>query len=350
MSNKFIPLSADELVKRINKIPKVELANLPTPLEFLPNISKELEINLFIKRDDCTGLAFGGNKTRHLEFIMHKAKIGDYDCVLTGAATQSNWCRQTVAAANKLGLETFLVLVRGVKSNQMQGNFLLYDILGAQVDVVEGENVEDISEHLDRKYEELLKAGRKPFLIKGGFDIKDTVLAGISYTNAMAELDFQMRNNNFMADHLIVTAANMTQAGCDLGAKILDWPTRIQGVSPVYWKMDIKKDIARICNQGAKMLDVNLEFTADMINNDNNYVGEKYGIPTSEGLKAMRLLAKKEGIILDPVYTSKGFSALIDYVKKGIIKKNQNVIFIFTGGSPAVFAYNNEIANSKKIT
>ena len=96
------------------------------------------------------------------------------------------------------------------------------------------------------------------------------------------------------------------------------------------------------------MLDVNLEFTEEMINHDNNYVGEKYGAPTPEGLKAMRLLAKKEGIILDPVYTSKGFSALIDYVKKGIIKKNQNVIFIFTGGSPAVYAYNNEIANSEK--
>ena len=98
------------------------------------------------------------------------------------------------------------------------------------------------------------------------------------------------------------------------------------------------------------MLDVNLTFTPDMINNDNNYVGEKYGVPTPDGLKAMRFLAKKEGIILDPVYTSKGFSALIDYVKKGIIKKNQNVIYIFTGGSPAVFAYNNEIADSKKIT
>ena len=347
MSNNFIPLSANELVKRINNIPKVELANLPTPLEFLPNISKELEINLFIKRDDCTGLAFGGNKTRHLEFIMHKAKIGDYDCVLTGAATQSNWCRQTVAAANKLGLETFLVLVRGVKSNQMQGNFLLYDILGAQVDVVEGENVEDIPEHLDRKYEELIKAGRKPLLIKGGFDIKDTVLAGISYANAMAELDFQMKENNFMADHLIVTAANMTQAGCDLGSKILGWPTRIQGISPVYWEMNIKEDIARICNKGAEMLNVDLDFSADMINNDNNYVGEKYGLPTSEGIASMRMLAKMEGIILDPVYTSKGFSALIDYVRKGIIKKNENVIFIFTGGGPAVFAYNEEIANLK---
>jgi len=114
----------------------------------------------------------------------------------------------------------------------------------------------------------------------------------------------------------------------------------------VYWEMDIKEDIARICNQGAKMLDVNLEFTADMINNDNNYVGEKYGKPTPEGLAAMRFMAKNEGIILDPVYTSKGFSALIDYVKKGIIKKNQNVIFVFTGGGPAVFAYNEEIANS----
>ena len=349
MSNNFFPLTADELVKRIKKIPKVKLAMLPTALEYLPNMSKELEINLYVKRDDCTALAFGGNKTRHLEFIMAKAVSGNYDCILTGAGSQSNWCRQTVAAANKLNLESFLVLMHGVKGNEMQGNFLLYNVLGANVDVVEGENLEEIPKHLDKKYEELIKQGRKPLLIKGGFDHDDTVLAGISYVNAMAEIDVQMRSNNFMADHLIVTAANMTQAGCDLGAKILDWPTRIQGVSPVYWEMNIKEDIARICNNGAKMLDVNLEFTADMINNDNNYVGEKYGVPTSAGLKAMRLLAKKEGIILDPVYTSKGFSALIDYVKKGIIKKNQNVIFIFTGGSPAVFAYNKEIANSEKI-
>ena len=121
-----------------------------------------------------------------------------------------------------------------------------------------------------------------------------------------------------MADHLFVTAANMTQAGCELGSKILGWPTRIQGVSPVYWEMNIREDIARICYEGAKRLDVNLEFTADMINNDNNYVGENYGIPTTEGISAMKFVAKKEGIILDPVYTSKGFAALIDYVKKGI--------------------------------
>ena len=346
MSNNFFPLTAEELVNRINKIPKVKLAVLPTPLEYLPNISKDLKINLYIKRDDCTALAFGGNKTRHLEFIMAKAVSGDYDCILTGAGSQSNWCRQTVAAANKLNLETFLVLMHGIKGNKMQGNFLLYNILGANVDIVEGENIEDIPGHLDKKYEELIKQGRKPLLIKGGFDADDTVLAGISYANAMAEIDVQMRSNNFMADHLILTATNMTQAGCDLGSKILGWPTRIHGISPVYFEMDIKEDIARICNQGAKMLDVNLEFTVDMINNDNGYVGEKYGVPTPEGLAAMRTMAKKEGIILDPVYTSKGFSALIDYVKKGIIKKNQNVIFIFTGGTPAVFAYSEEITNS----
>ena len=111
MSNNFFPLTAEELVNRINKIPKVKLAVLPTPLEYLPNISKDLEINLYIKRDDCTALAFGGNKTRHLEFIMAKAVSGDYDCILTGAGSQSNWCRQTVAAANKLNLETFISLL-----------------------------------------------------------------------------------------------------------------------------------------------------------------------------------------------------------------------------------------------
>jgi len=342
MSNNF--LTSEELVKRINKFPRVKLAMLPTPLEYLPNISKELEINLYIKRDDCTGLAFGGNKTRHLEFIMAKFNKGDYDCVLTGAASQSNWCRQTVAAANKLNIESFLVLMHGVKGKIMQGNYLLYNILDANVEVVDGEDLEEITIHLKKKYQELVNKGRKPLLINGGFDKENTILAGISYANAMAEIDIQMKDNNFIADHLFVTAANMTQAGCDLGAKILNWPTRIQGISPVYWKMNIKKDIARICNEAAKMLNVNLEFTEDMINNDNNYVGEKYGVPTNKGLEAIRLLAKKEGIILDPVYTSKGFSALIDYIKKGIIKKNQNVIFIFTGGSPAVFAYNEEIS------
>ena len=343
MNTDFSPLSAEELVTKINKIPRVNLALLPTVLEFAPNISKELGIKLFIKRDDCTALAFGGNKTRHLEFIMAKTMSGKYDCILTGAASQSNFCRQAVAAANKLNLDSYLVLMHGVKGKLMQGNFLLYNILGANVDVVEGENLEEIPKHLDEKYKDLIKAGRKPLLIYGGFGKEDTVLAAISYANAMAEIDLQMKEQNFMADHLFVTAANMTQAGCELGAKILNWPTRIQGVSPVYWEMNIKKDIARICNEGAKMLDVNLEFKQDMINHDNNYVGEKYGATTKEGIEAMKLLANKEGVILDPVYTSKGFAALIDYVKKGIIKKGENVIFIFTGGSPAVFAYSEEI-------
>ena len=347
MNTDFSPLSAEELVTKINKIPRVNLALLPTVLEFAPNISKELGIKLFIKRDDCTALAFGGNKTRHLEFIMAKTMSGKYDCILTGAASQSNFCRQAVAAANKLNLDSYLVLMHGIKGKMMQGNFLLYNILGANVDVVEGENLEEIPKHLDEKYKDLIKAGRKPLLIYGGFGKEDTVLAAISYANAMAEIDLQMREQNFMADHLFVTAANMTQAGCELGAKILDWPTRIQGVSPVYWEMNIKKDIARICNAGAKMLDVNLTFTHDMINHDDNFVGEKYGAVTEEGTQAMKLLAKKEGIILDPVYTSKGFAALISYIKKGIIKRGANVIFMFTGGSPAVFAYNEEL--TKKI-
>ena len=347
MNSNFNPLSPEELVSRINKIPRIRLAQLPTALEYAPNISKELNINLYIKRDDCTALAFGGNKTRHLEFIMAKTLSGEYDCILTGAASQSNFCRQAVAAANKLNLDSYLVLMHGVKGKLMQGNFLLYNILGANVDVVDGENLEDIPKHLDKKYDELIKEGRKPLLIYGGFGEEDTTLAAISYANTMVEIDKQMKNQNFIADHLFVTAANMTQAGCELGARVLNWSTRIQGISPVYWDMNIKEDIARICNQGAKMLDLNLEFNSNMINHDNNYVGKKYGVPTKDGIAAMNLLAKKEGLFLDPVYTSKGFAALIDYVKKGIIKKGENVIFILTGGSPAVFAYNEEL--SKKI-
>ena len=148
MQNDFLPLTCNELINKISSIPKIQLANLPTPLEYLPNISKDLEINLYIKRDDCAGLAFGGNKTRHLEFIMAKTIDKNYDCILTGAGSQSNWCRQTVAAANKLNLETFLVLMHGVKGKEMQGNFLLYNILGANVSVVDGDDIEEITKHL----------------------------------------------------------------------------------------------------------------------------------------------------------------------------------------------------------
>ena len=125
MNSNFNPLSPEELVSRINKIPRIRLAQLPTALEYAPNISKELNINLYIKRDDCTALAFGGNKTRHLEFIMAKTLSGEYDCILTGAASQSNFCRQAVAAANKLNLDSYLVLMQGIKGKLMQGNFLL---------------------------------------------------------------------------------------------------------------------------------------------------------------------------------------------------------------------------------
>ena len=173
MNSNFNPLSPEELVSRINRIPRIRLAQLPTALEYAPNISKELNINLYIKRDDCTALAFGGNKTRHLEFIMAKTLSGEYDCILTGAASQSNFCRQAVAAANKLNLDSYLVLMNGVKGKLMQGNFLLYNILGANVDVVDGENLENIPKHLDKKYDELIKEGLINSLKRHKDDAKD---------------------------------------------------------------------------------------------------------------------------------------------------------------------------------
>jgi hypothetical protein len=134
----------------------------------------------------------------------------------------------------------------GIKGSFMQGNFLLYNILGANVEVVDGENLEEIPKLLDRKYSQLVKEGRNPLLIYGGFGKEDTTLAGISYANAMAEIDLQMKVQNFMADHLFVTAANMTLAGCEFATKILNWPTRSPGLPQGYWEMNIKKNIARI--------------------------------------------------------------------------------------------------------
>jgi L-cysteate sulfo-lyase len=186
-------LSREALQSRVDKLARLPIAHLPTPLEFCPRLTEALGgPQIWIKRDDCTGLAFGGNKTRQLEFIFAEARQQGADTIVVGAGSQSNWCRQTAAAACKLGMQTVLILKHGVKGAALQGNLLLDHILGAEVTIVEGEDLQQLPPLLQKKTDALKRQGRKPYLMNP-FGLPTLSLAAVGYVNAFLELDVQLQ-------------------------------------------------------------------------------------------------------------------------------------------------------------
>ena len=333
------PLSRDELKVRVDGLPRVSLAHLPTPLDFCPRLSKELGgPNIYIKRDDLTGLAFGGNKTRQLEFLLPEVVRQKADVLVAGAYTQSNWCRQITAAAQKLGLDVVLVLVHGEKGTTRQGNLLLDDLMGAEIRVVEIPDIQELPPYIEEEAERLRKQGRRPYIIS---PFKPEILAqcAVGYVDASIELDQQLDALGVQADYLYVSGANMTPAGLTLGMRLLGRATQVVGISPVRWRESRSVDIARIATASARLLGVALELAPEEINCSEDYIGPRYGVVTAESREALKLVAQTEGIFLDPVYTSKAMAGLIDHIRKGQIGQGENVVFVHTGGTPALFAY-----------
>lgn len=332
-------LSREILQSRIDKIDRMQIAHLPTPLEFCPRLTEALGgPQIWMKRDDCTGLAFGGNKTRQLEFIFAEARQQGADTIVIGAGSQSNWCRQTVAAACKLGMQADLTLVHGVKGAALQGNLLLDHLLGADVTIVAGEDLQQLPPILEKKTQALKRQGRKPYLMNP-FGLPTLSLSAVGYVNAFLELDGQLQQQGLEADHIYLAGANITPAGLALGAKALGRKTKVIGITPIHWDEDRSTDIARIASATAERLGLDVTFRPEEIYNEDGYVGERYGVMTPECRQAMKLVAKTEGIILDPVYSSKAMAGLIDHIRQKRIGENETVVFLHTGGTPALFAY-----------
>lgn len=332
-------LGRQALQARIEALPRVALAHLPTPLDPCPRLTRALGgPEIYFKRDDLTGLAFGGNKTRQLEFVFADVLARGADTVVAGAYTQSNWCRQITAAACKLGLDASLVLLHGVKGPRVQGNLLLDRLMGAEVTVVDLDDMQLLTARLEEKVAELRRAGRKPYLI-APFALDMLALSTVGYVNAWVELDAQLEAAGAGADFVYVAGANMTPAGLIVGAKALGRKTRVMSISPIRWDEDRATDIARISTAAAALLDLDFAVAPAEVSADDGYIGEKYGIVTEAGRAAIRLVAETEGIFLDPVYSSKAMAALIDHVEKGRIGKGETVVFVHTGGTPALFAY-----------
>jgi D-cysteine desulfhydrase len=326
---------------RIDSLPRYRLAHLPTPLEELKTLSRHLAgPEILIKRDDQTGLALGGNKTRKLEFLVGDALEQGADTLVTLGAAQSNHCRQSAAAAAKAGLRCELIL-NGQKPDVANGNLLLNELLGAHLHWIERPQRAAKLSELDAQ---LRAQGRKPYVIPVG---GSNGVGATGYVVAMLELAEQLRASGRRVDHLVFgTSSGGTQAGIILGARIAGFTGQLHGLSidkndPEHFEYEA--EVAQIANDCAAYIGSPVRLTRDDVKVVYGYKGEGYGVVGDLERDAIRLLARSEGIVLDPVYAGRAFGALVDLIRKGVFKKGETVLFWHTGGAPALFAYAKEL-------
>jgi L-cysteate sulfo-lyase len=328
----------------IERLPRFPLAQLPTPLEALPALSRELRgPTLLVKRDDQTGLALGGNKTRKLEFLVGDALAKGCDTLVTVGAAQSNHCRQTAAAAAKAGLKCELIL-NGQKPDVRSGNLLLNELFGAKEHWIErSQRAAKLKELLER----LTAEGRKPYGIGVG---GSNGVGATGYVVAMLELAGQLRASKQTVDHIVFgTSSGGTQAGIILGARIVGFAGQLHGLSidkndPEHEEYEL--EVAKIANDCAKYIGSEVRLTKDDVKVVYGYMGQGYGVIGDLEREAIRLMARCEGILLDPVYAGRAFGALVDLIRKGVFKPDETVLFWHTGGAPALFAYARELVQA----
>ncbi len=311
-------------------LPRLRFAHLPTPVETLPRLSAHLGgPALLVKRDDQTGLAFGGNKTRKLEFLLADAQARSADLLITGGAAQSNHCRQTAAAAAKFGLACTLVLA-GDPPKRASANLMLDQLLGAEVAWTASEDRDATM----RRVEEAARAqGHTPYLIPYG---GSNPIGALGYVFAMEELVRQ----DVQPDWIVVASSSGgTQAGLVVGARLFGYQGRILGVSIDKPEVELSRDIvADLASRTARKLGEDFTFTqADILVNDH-YQSAGYGVLTDQEIEAIRLFARLEGLLLDPVYTGRAAAGLLGLIRQGFFKPDETVLFWHTGGTPALFA------------
>ena len=333
----FPTLTPAEVRAAAESLPRVRLAHLPTPLEEVPRFAAKIGggVRVFIKRDDCTGLLLGGNKARHNEFLLGDAVNQGADMLVWGASVQSNNCRQTAAGCAKLGLECRLYLSRSHYSTEPQGNLLLDYLVGAKVEFTDAVIGPELNALLESKAEEFRKLGRKPYSWNPP---RVVPLAAVSYTLCVAEIAEQLAERGLNAAGLYVSSAGATGAGVALGKKILGLPYPVRLICPMHWPWHIPTAMARDANAAAERLGLPHRLTPEEIDADESFIAPGYGLPSPAGREALSFLATTEAILLDPVYTAKALAGLIADVRAGKYPPGSILVFIHTGGVPAIFA------------
>lgn len=333
------------------RFPRRFIAHLPTPLERMDRLSKELGgPEIWIKRDDCTGLSTGGNKTRKLEFLMAEAELQGADMVMTQGATQSNHARQTAAFAAKMGMDCHILLEDRTGSNvanyNNNGNVLLDHLHGATTEKFPGGT--DMQAEMDKLADQMRADGRKVYVIPGG---GSNPTGAFGYVNCAFEMLTQVNNSGTEIDHIVhATGSAGTQAGLIVGLKAMNAQIPLLGIGVRAPKEAQETNVFKLACATADKLGCSGVVQREDVVANTDYVGKGYGIPTESGLEAIRMFAELESILLDPVYSAKGAAGLIDLVRKGHFKKGERVVFLHTGGSAALFGYDTAFDFSDRWT
>lgn len=326
-------------MKPFENIPRVNIAHTPTPLEHLPNLSAQLGCNLYVKRDDCTGLAVGGNKTRKLEYLIADAQQQGADTLVTIGGIQSNHARQTAAAAAKFGFACELVLqdVAGVPQVDYyhSGNVLLDQLCGATQHRLTIDDDEQV--YAQQLMAKLISTGKKPYLIPIG---GSNVIGAYGYMYCANELLAQLDTQNLQISQItLATGSAGTQAGLLAGLIEADRDITVLGISVNHPVQKLQPVVEGLLRDILTSRGINPNKAAGKVHINSDYYGEGYGIASDSMVKAVKQCAQHEGLLLDPVYSGKAMAGLMDLCAKGVIKPDSNQLFLHTGGSPGLFAY-----------
>ena len=340
----------------IDRLPRFPLATLPTPLEEATRLRAALggpsrSPRILIKRDDLTGLALGGNKARKLEFIVgHALQEGATRLVTTGAV-QSNHARMTAAAARRAGLEVTLVLTARATHPEFQGNLLLDRIFGADIHFIPAGPdptlavAPDEAERVEEVLAELRGRGERPYYVPVG---GSTPLGALGYALATRELAGQLAERHESPTRLYFASGSRgTHAGLALGRSMFAPRYRLRGIAVSGGEEEKVLRATRIVREAAALVGFAGEVLEADLRTDQDFIGEGYGIPSAECLDAIRLAARTEGLLLDPVYTGKAMAALVDHVQRGTIEPSETIVFLHTGGGAGLFAYADAFAPEK---
>jgi D-cysteine desulfhydrase family pyridoxal phosphate-dependent enzyme len=330
--------SGPEALRVLEGVPRLRLAHLPTPLEFAPRLGAALGLpHLLVKRDDCTGLALGGNKARKLEYLLYEARANAADTLITTGGAQSNHARMTAAAACRLGMRAILVLADD-PPREVQGNLLIDRLCGAEVRLEGDVSAAEMALRMERLAAALREQGHRPYIIPVG---GSTPLGCLGYARAVAELAEQAAALDVRVDAMVVaTGSTGTLAGMLLGAAAWLPGVRLYGISVSPPAPAGRSKAFAIADTAAQNYGLPLQAAGpEEVCVEDRWLGPGYGVPTPEGVEAMRLAARTEGLILDPVYTAKALAGLRALAAEGILQPRETVVFWHTGGAPALFAH-----------
>ena len=327
------------------QFPRVKLCTAPTPLERLPNLSRLLGgPDIWIKRDDLTGMGGGGNKVRKLEYLAGDALAHGADHLVTQGAVQSNHVRQTAAVAAKLGLRCTALLEHRIETNDPDyldsGNVLLDRLLGAELEYRPGGT--DMQAELEAAGTRLRAEGARPYLIPGG---GSNPVGALGYAHVAFELLAQANEQGLAIDRLVhATGSAGTQAGLVAGLHATSSPIRVLGIGVRNPKARQEASVLALARATARHMGIDREIPDTAVEANCDYVGAGYGQPTDGMIEAVQLLARSEGIFLDPVYSGKAMAGLVDLVRNGTFKRGDTVVFLHTGGAPGLFGYTKVLA------